>query len=93
MQLADRVGRKCDGQSAAARPPRIPSLAAVTASHCRLVSTSHVSPFCESTPTTAVPDFSISLPMTSNIYCQRQPWLTNNFQVFTKQRHACYQYR
>jgi hypothetical protein len=30
MQLADRVGRKYDGQSAAARPPRIPSLAAVT---------------------------------------------------------------
>ena len=30
MQLADRVGRKYDGQSVAARPPRIASLAAVT---------------------------------------------------------------
>ena len=30
MQLADDVERKCNGQSAAARPPRIPSFAAVT---------------------------------------------------------------
>jgi hypothetical protein len=30
MQLADDVERKCNGQSAAARLPRIPSLAAVT---------------------------------------------------------------
>ena len=30
MQLADRVERKCNGQSAAARPPRISSFAAVT---------------------------------------------------------------
>jgi hypothetical protein len=30
MQLADDVERKCDGQSAAARPPRIPSFAAVS---------------------------------------------------------------
>jgi hypothetical protein len=29
MQLADYVERKCNGQSAAARPPRIPSFAAV----------------------------------------------------------------
>jgi hypothetical protein len=84
MQLADRVGRKYDGQSAAARPPRIPSLRPLPASHCRLVSSSHVSPLCESTPTTAVPEFSISLPLTPNIYCQRQPWLTNNSQVFTQ---------
>jgi hypothetical protein len=30
MQLADPVERMVNGQSAAARPPRIPSLAAVT---------------------------------------------------------------
>jgi hypothetical protein len=30
MQLADDVERKCNGQSAAARPPRISSFAAAT---------------------------------------------------------------
>ena len=30
MELADHVQRKCDGQSAAVRPPRIPWFAAVT---------------------------------------------------------------
>ena len=29
MQLADHVERKCNGRPAAARPPRIPSFAAV----------------------------------------------------------------
>jgi hypothetical protein len=57
MQLADDVERKCNGQSAAARPPRISSFAVVTWPCC-LVSTSHVSPLCESTHTTDRPEFS-----------------------------------
>ena len=84
MQLADRVGRKYDGQSVAARPPRIPSLAAVTGVALPSRFQQPRLAFVRVYPTTAVPEFSISLPMTPNIYCQRQPWLTNNSQVFTQ---------
>jgi hypothetical protein len=84
MQLADTVERKCNGQSAAARPPHPVVYGRQLASHCCLVSTSHVSPLCESSHTTALPEFSTALPMTPNIYYQRQPRLTNNSQVFTK---------
>ena len=76
------------GRATVSRRPRghrLPSFAVVTwPSHCRLVSTSHVSPLCESTHTTALPEFSTALPMTPNIYYQRQPCLTNNSQAFTQ---------
>ena len=85
MQLADRrraeVQRSVGGREATAHPV---VCGRHLASHCRLVSTSHVSPLCESTHTTALPEFSTALPMTPNIYYQRQPCLTNNSQAFTQ---------
>ena len=49
MQLADHVEPKCNGQSATERPPAHPVVCSRhLASHCCLVSTSHVSPLCES---------------------------------------------
>jgi hypothetical protein len=83
MQLADRVGRKYDGQLAAARPPRIPSLAAVTGVALPSRFQQPRLAFVRVYPYDRRPEFSISLPLTPNIYCQRQPWLTNNSQVFT----------
>jgi hypothetical protein len=44
------------------------------------------------TPRTALPQILGSHPLTPNIYYQRQPLVTNSFKVFTKLRHACYQY-
>ena len=93
MQLADDVERKCNGQSAAARPPRISSLAVVTwlrTAVSFLPATSRH--FCDPTPRTALPKSSVALPMTPNVYYQRQLQVTNNFQVFTELRYACYQY-
>jgi hypothetical protein len=84
MQLADDVERKYNGQPAAPRPRHPVICSRHLATQCRLVSTSHVSPSCESTHTAALPEFSTALPMTPNIYYQRQPWLTNNSRVFTQ---------
>ena len=85
MQLADHVERTCNGQSAAARPPRIPSFAVVTWPRTAVSFPPATSRLCASLPhTTALPEFSTALPMTPNIYYQRQPCLTNNSQAFTQ---------
>ena len=65
MQLADHVERKCTGQSAAAKATARPVVSGRhLASHCRLVSTSHARILCESSYTTALPEFSTARPMT-----------------------------
>ena len=59
MQLADDVERKCNGQSAGREATaHLVVCGRHMALHCCLVSTSHVSPLCESTHTTALPEFS-----------------------------------
>ena len=56
MQLADDVERKCNGQSAAARPPRISSFAVVTWPRTAVSFPPATSlHFCDSTPRTALP--------------------------------------
>jgi hypothetical protein len=83
MQLADHVERKCNGQSATEAAPAHPVLCSRhLASHCRVVSTSHVSPLCESTHPTVLAEFSTAFKMTPN--WQQQPCLSNNAQAFTQ---------
>jgi hypothetical protein len=84
MQLADEVERR----STVSRRPRghRASRGFYSSPGLALLSrfTSHVSPLRESTHTIAFPEFSTALAMTPNIYCQRQPWLTNNSPAFTQ---------
>ena len=83
MQLAGDVERKCNGQSAAARPLRIPSSAAVTSPRTAVSIQQRRLAFVRAYPYNGPPRI-LSLPMTSNIYYQRQPCLTNNSQAFTQ---------
>jgi hypothetical protein len=77
MQLADEVERP-RGHRASRRFYPSPGLALLSRF------TSHVSPLREPTHTIAFPEFSTALAMTPNIYCQRQPWPTNNSSAFTQ---------
>jgi len=85
MQLADHVGRKMQrsmgGREATAHAV---VCSRQLASHCCLISTSHVAHLCEFSHAAALPELSTALPMTPNIYYQRQPCLTNNSRSFTE---------
>jgi hypothetical protein len=84
MQLADHVERKCNGQSApqghrASRRLRSsPSLPLLSRFHQPRL------PFVRVYPYHRPPQILNSLPMTPNIYYQRQPCLTNNSKAFTR---------
>ena len=85
LQLRDRVQRTRDGQPVAETPPPIRSFQSVTAFALAPRFHQPLSRRC-ATPrdNRPSPEFSTALPMTPNIYYQRQPCLTNNSQAFTE---------